>query len=118
MTNKWIEHVKSVKKANPKLSLKQSLKLAKKTYKKEKGGEKMRSWSDEKKRNEQSEEEDYSEHDFKEDDDEQAPAPVVSKPQQLPPLPKKEVQKIVEREVNLSLLNDKLNYIIGLLQEI
>jgi hypothetical protein len=37
-------------------------------------------------------------------------------PQQLP---KKEMPvKVVEREVNLSLLNDKLNYIIGLLQEI
>lgn len=34
--NKWLEHVKVVKKANPKLKLKDVLRLAKKSYKKEK----------------------------------------------------------------------------------
>jgi len=34
MANKWIEHVKKVKKANPKLQLKEVLKLASKTWKK------------------------------------------------------------------------------------
>lgn len=35
MANKWIEHVKKVKKQNSKLTLKEVLKLAKKSYKKE-----------------------------------------------------------------------------------
>jgi len=34
MTNKWIAHVKKEKKKYPKLSLKEVLKKAKKTYKK------------------------------------------------------------------------------------
>lgn len=34
MPNKWIEHVKKVKKANPGKKLKDVLKLASKTYKK------------------------------------------------------------------------------------
>lgn len=36
MATKWIEHVKATKKANPKLMLKEVLKIAAKTYKKEK----------------------------------------------------------------------------------
>ena len=39
--------------------------------------------------------------------------PAVPRPQE----PKKENREIVEREVNLSLINDKLNYIIGLIQD-
>lgn len=34
MANKWIEHVKKVKKDNPNLTLKEVLKKAKTTYKK------------------------------------------------------------------------------------
>jgi len=34
MANKWIEHVKKVKKENPKLALKDVLKKAKGSYKK------------------------------------------------------------------------------------
>lgn len=33
MTNPWLEHVKKVKKENPKLAFKEVLKKAKKTYK-------------------------------------------------------------------------------------
>lgn len=32
--NKWIVHIKQVKKANPKLTLKETIMLAKKSYKK------------------------------------------------------------------------------------
>ena len=35
MANKWLEHVKKIKKENPKLIFKDVLKEAKKTYKKE-----------------------------------------------------------------------------------
>ena len=41
MTNKWLEHVKKVKKENPKLLLKEVLKLAKKSYRKTKLKKKM-----------------------------------------------------------------------------
>jgi hypothetical protein len=34
MTNAWLSHVKSVKKQHPKLSLKEVLKIASKSYKK------------------------------------------------------------------------------------
>lgn len=54
------------------------------------------------------------EDEFEELEEKQArQLPAVPRPQE----PKKENREIVEREVNLSLINDKLNYIIGLIQD-
>lgn len=51
---------------------------------------------------------------------EEAPKRIGRQPkakEEMPELPKKEEVKVVERVVDLALINDKLNYIIGLLSK-
>lgn len=65
----------------------------------------------------QDEEEDEAFSDEPEEEDEEEQEEIKLPTKKLPASSEKIPQQIVEREINLSLLNDKMNYIITLLNK-
>jgi len=70
-----------------------------------------------KKKDQEGDEEDYSDDDFEQDERDLPELPPRTGGRGRPPIRKEEPVKVVEREITLGYVNDKLNHLIGITEE-